>query len=247
MSGRRPRIAIDGPVGAGKSTVARLVAQALGYRYIDSGAMYRALALAAHGEGAVPEQPERILALLESVRICLQPGPAGANLVYVNGREVTEEIRSPEVSQFASQLSEIPAIREHMVALQRQMAQGGGVVMEGRDIQTVVLPDAELKVFLTASPEERARRRYEELRGRGAQTDFDQVLSAIRARDERDSTRRHSPLRAAPDAVHLDTDGLTIEQVVGELLTMLRQRTGGPHGATHDAGSATPPPTAPAP
>lgn len=219
---RRPCIAIDGPVAAGKSTIARLVARALGHSYIDSGAMYRALAWAARQERTGPDQPERVRALLDRVQILLRPGPDQANLVFVNGRDVTDEIRSPEIGQLASQLSEMPEVRKRMVALQQEMTRQGGVVMEGRDIQTVVLPDAEVKIFLTASPEERARRRWRELQARGLEADFDEILADIRARDQRDSTRAHSPLRAAPDAVCLDTDGLTIEQVVERVLAIAR-------------------------
>ena len=221
---RRPCIAIDGPVAAGKSTIARLVARALGYAYIDSGAMYRALSLAARAHSVAPEEPEQVSDLLNTVSIELRPRPDGLNRVFVDGRDVTVEIRAPEVGQLASSLSEIPEVRGRMVALQQEMARAGGVVMEGRDIQTVVLPDAEVKIFLTASPHERARRRCLELRERGFEADLGAVLAEIEARDRRDSTRSHSPLRAAPDAILLDTDGLTIEQVVERILAIVEER-----------------------
>ncbi len=221
---RRPRLAIDGPVGAGKSTIARLVAQRLGYTYIDSGAMYRALAWAARTHGIETDDPSRVAALLDTIDLRLEPQSDGLNRVFVDGREITDDIRSSEISRLSSRLSEIPAVRERMVALQRALASEGGVVMEGRDIQTVVLPTAELKVFLTASAEERANRRWLELRERGFEADLATVLSEICARDARDSNRAHSPLRAAPDAVHLDTDGLTIEEVVEKLLAIARER-----------------------
>jgi len=222
---RRPCIAIDGPVAAGKSTVARLVAAKLGYTYVDSGAMYRALAWAASKRGITANDVRRAVALLDQIEIRLVPRGEGENQVFVNNWDVTGEIRSPEIGQLASQLSGIPEVRERMVALQQAMASRGGVVMEGRDIQTVVLPDAEVKVFLAAPPEERARRRHLELEQRSYTRDFDSVLAEIKARDDRDSSRQHSPLRAAADAVRVDTGGLTIEQVVDQVLSIVRQRT----------------------
>ncbi|MCJ7749715.1 MAG: (d)CMP kinase [Armatimonadetes bacterium] len=224
MSHRRPCIAIDGPVGAGKSTIARLVAQGLGYTYIDSGAMYRALAWAARRDGIGADDQTRVSELVEEVRIRIRPRADGLNQVIVDGDDITSEIRSPEISQLASRLSAMPPVRRRMVALQQDMAREGGVVMEGRDIQTVVLPEAEVKIFLTASAEERARRRWEELRGRGREADLQHVLADIEARDARDTTRADSPLKPAPDAVHVDTDGLTIEQVVAKVLAIAKER-----------------------
>ena len=224
MTPRRPCLAIDGPVGSGKSTVARLVAHRLGFTYVDSGAMYRALAWAARARGIGPAEPERVSQLLDTVDLRLDPQPDGINRVMVSGRDITEEIRSPEIGQLASEFSEMPAVREWMVALQQAMAREGGVVMEGRDIQTVVLPDAEIKIFLIAPAEERARRRWLELRERGFDADLDEVLAEIQARDHRDSNRAHSPLRAADDAVHLDTGGMDIEQVVQRVLEIAGER-----------------------
>lgn len=224
MSHRRPCIAIDGPVGAGKSTIARLVAQGLGYTYIDSGAMYRALAWAARRDGIGADDQTRVSELVEEVRIRIRPRADGLNQVIVNGDDITSEIRSPDIGQLASRLSAMPPVRRRMVALQQDMAREGGVVMEGRDIQTVVLPEAEVKVFLTASVAERARRRWEELRGRGLEADLKQVLADIEARDARDTTRADSPLKPAPDAVHVDTDGLTIEQVAAKVLAIVKER-----------------------
>ena len=224
MSHRRPCIAIDGPVGAGKSTIARLVAQGLGYTYIDSGAMYRALAWAARRDGIGADDQTRVSELVEEVRIRIRPRADGLNQVIVNGDDITSEIRSPDIGQLASRLSAMPPVRRRMVALQQDMAREGGVVMEGRDIQTVVLPDAEVKIFLTASAEERARRRWEELRGRGLEADLQHVLADIEARDARDTTRADSPLKPAPDAVHVDTDGITIEQVVAKVLAIVKER-----------------------
>jgi len=224
VSRRGPCIAIDGPVGAGKSTIARLVAQGLGYTYIDSGAMYRALAWAARRDGIGADDQTRVSELVEEVRIRIRPRADGLNQVIVDGDDITSEIRSPEISQLASRLSAMPPVRRRMVALQQDMAREGGVVMEGRDIQTVVLPEAEVKIFLTASAEERARRRWEELRGRGREADLQHVLADIEARDARDTTRADSPLKPAPDAVHVDTDGLTVEQVVAKVLAIVKER-----------------------
>ena len=230
MSPRRPCIAIDGPVGAGKSTIARLVAGRLGFTYIDSGAMYRALAWAVRKHAVRPAETERVLKLLGGLRIRLEPQPEGANRVLVDDHDVTDEIRTQEIGELASQVSEIPGVRRRMVAFQQEMARAGGVVMEGRDIQTVVLPDAEVKIFLTAPAEERARRRLLELQARQHTASFDTVLAEITGRDQRDSTREDSPLRPAPDAVHVDTGGLTIEQVVERVLEIVRARQGGEPG-----------------
>ena len=226
MRPRGPCIAIDGPVGAGKSTIARLVAQRLDYTYIDTGAMYRGLAWAARRDGLTADDSDPIIHLLQRTDIKLRPRPDGTNEVVVAGEDVTGEIRSPEIGQLASRLSVLPAVRRRLVALQQAMAREGSVVMEGRDIQTVVLPDADVKIFLTAPAEERAHRRWLELRERGREADEQQVLAEIRARDERDSTRQDSPLKPAPDAVHVDTGGLTIEQVVEKILEVVRDRTG---------------------
>jgi len=223
---RRPQIAIDGPVASGKSTIARLVADRLGYTYIDSGAMYRALAWAARERGITRDQKNEAAALARNIAIRLEPVPGGGNRVFVDGAEVTDEIRTLEIGQLASELSAVPAVRERLVAMQQEMAAGGGVVMEGRDIQTVVLPDAEVKIFLTASPEERARRRQLEFEQRGQQVDYEEVLAEIKGRDHRDMNREHSPLRPAPDAVHLDTIGLSIEQVVEKVLAIVKEKCG---------------------
>ena len=228
MSGRRPCVAIDGPVAAGKSTIARVFAQKLGYTYIDSGAMYRALAWAAAQEDVPADSAAGACALLARTDIHLIPQPHGGNRVEVNGRDVTDEIRTLEIGQLASRLSEIPGVREQMVARQQEMARAGGVVMEGRDIQTVVLPDAEVKIFLTASAEARARRRWLELKERGAAADLEQILTGIKERDERDSNRAHSPLRAAAEAVRVDTSDLSIEGVVAAVLEVVRGRLAHP-------------------
>jgi cytidylate kinase len=191
-------IAIDGPAGAGKSTVARALARALGWTYLDSGAMYRAVALAALRGAPTPQRIEL------------------GERVVSDGEDVTEAIRSPEVTAKASEVAADPAVRERLVALQRELIAGGDWVAEGRDIGTVVAPDAEVKVFLTASPQERARRRAEQ-DGRPV----DEVLAEQGARDDRDESREHSPLRAAADAVELDTTGLSVDEVVRLIAAMV--------------------------
>ena len=209
-------IAIDGPAGAGKSTVARALARELGFAYLDSGAMYRCVALAAleRGGGTLPEQPGALGALARELTIAL---PIGSSSVLLNGRDVTDAIRAPEVSEAASAVAADQEVREALVAKQRQLVSSGDWVAEGRDIGTVVAPDAGLKVFLTADARERARRRAAEL---GAEPDT--VLAEQTIRDQRDSTREHSPLQAAPDAVTLDTTGMSIEHVVRRIAGLAR-------------------------
>jgi cytidylate kinase len=199
-------VAIDGPAGAGKSTVARAVADALGFTYLDSGAMYRCVGLAALERGADPAE------VAPALRIEL------GERVTCDGRDVTEAIRTPEVSEAASQAAANPVVREAVVAQQRRIVATGDWVAEGRDIGTVVAPDAAVKVFLTASPEERARRRAEQI---GA--DVATVLQEQTIRDERDTTREHSPLAAAPDAVQLDTTGLTQDDVIARVAALVEQ------------------------
>jgi cytidylate kinase len=198
-------VAIDGPAGAGKSTVARGAARALGFTYLDSGAMYRCVALALLERGGEPAAVARSLAIELGDRVRL------------DGRDVTEAIRAPEVSEAASRVAADPGVREALVAKQRELLHAGDWVAEGRDIGTVVAPDAEVKVFLTASDEERARRRAAEL---GA--DLDTVLAEQALRDERDRSREHSPLEPAPGAVELDTTGLSVEQVVKRVAALAR-------------------------
>ena len=204
-------VAIDGPAGAGKSTVARAVAEALGFRYLDSGAMYRSVALAAAERGVPPAQ------LADSIRIELTGNTQGeSGRVLLDGRDVTSSIRAPEISEAASRAAADPAVRKAMVAEQRRLLEHGDWVAEGRDIGTVVAPDAELKVFLTADPHERARRRAAEL---GA--DVDTVLVEQAIRDERDRVREHSPLVPAPGAVVLDTTGLIVPEAVQRIVALI--------------------------
>jgi cytidylate kinase len=207
-------IAIDGPAGAGKSSVARAVAAALGFTYLDSGAMYRCVALAGLGGGEDLDDDEAMGRLARSLRVELAGGR-----VELDGTDVSAAIRAAETTEAASRVSVHPQVREAMVARQRELIAGGSYVAEGRDIGTVVSPEAPLKVFLTASPEERARRR-------AAQTGQakGEVLAAQRERDERDETRQHSALQAAPDAVEIDTTDLSLSEVVEQVVALARER-----------------------
>ncbi len=209
-------IAIDGPAGSGKSTVAKAVAQRLGMRYLDTGAMYRAIAIAALS-GGIPTDDEDALAAIaldERIRFEQEPGDALPRRVLLGDEDVTEAIRTPEADAAVSAVSRLPRVREAMVAQQRAFAAGHDVVAEGRDIGTVVFPEAELKIFLTASPEERAQRRTAQHSAGGHDVAHAETLDAIRARDHADSTRSVSPLTPAKDAVEIDTTGLGIEEVV---------------------------------
>lgn len=216
-----PIIAIDGPVGAGKSTVAMAVAAALRYRYVDTGAMYRSVAWLAKSQGVDLRDERAVATLARSVSIEFVTAN-GRPRILVNGTDVTDIIRSPEVSDAASVVSAHPAVREGLVAEQRRLGASGGVVMEGRDIGTVVFPDADVKVFLDASPAERARRRYQELVAKGVRVDFESLKRAEEERDRRDTTRAHSPLRRAEDAVVIDTTGLTVEEIVNRIVQLAR-------------------------
>jgi cytidylate kinase len=224
---KRLTIAIDGPAGAGKSTTARLVAYEMGFVYVDSGAMYRALAWKCIADGIPYDNPEAVLSVCNSLEISFEPALEGSDTqrVFVGGVDVTDLIRTSEVSNVASATSVYPDVRDILVAYQREIGLAGGVVMEGRDIGTVVLPDAEVKVFLTASLEERARRRYVELEQKGTVgLTLKRVRAEIAERDERDSTRAISPLMPASDAVVIDSEALTARQVVETILDLCSAR-----------------------
>ena len=225
----RPRglvVAIDGPSGAGKSTAGRAVADRLGYVFLDTGAMYRALALAALREGIPLDDAPSVAALAGRVGLDLQPGGA----VILDGEDVTSALRTQEVGAAASRVSVHPSVRRQMVARQREMGQAGGVVMDGRDIGTAVFPDADVKFYVDAHPRQRAMRRHEELAQRGLPSDLDTIEREIRERDHADSTRAESPLTRAADAIHLDTTELGLEEVVRRMLERVeavsRQRAG---------------------
>jgi cytidylate kinase len=212
--GSRPNVAIDGPAGAGKSTVAKRVARELGFLYIDTGAMYRALTLKALRHGADLDDREALERLAAVTSVDLAHGADGVLTVLLDGEDVTEEIRNPAVSRCVSLVARVPAVRKRLVELQRAMAMEGGVVMEGRDVGTVVLPDASVKVFLTASAGERARRRKEELTAKGYMVEQRQIEEEILERDRLDTSREINPLVPAPDADIIDCSSLTVEQVV---------------------------------
>lgn len=210
-------IAIDGPAGAGKSTVAQQVAKRLAYLYIDTGSMYRALAWAVLNNRVPIDDEAAVSGLLRESEIRLER-ERDSQRVFWNGQDITDQIRTPEVSQYASIVASYPSVREQMLVLQRHMAAGGNVVMDGRDIGTHVLPDADVKIFLTASTRERAERRLKELLAKGHQTDLATLEAEIAERDKRDMEREAAPLRQADDAVLVDTTGLTIDQVVERIL-----------------------------
>lgn len=215
-------VAIDGPAGAGKSTVAQLAAKKLGYTYIDTGAMYRAVAWKVLQQGGAVTD-ERILAVIPAIDVDLSY-ENGHTTVRVDGQDVTGEIRTPEVSHIVSKVAALGPVREKMVDLQRKMAARGGVLMDGRDIATNVLPNAEVKIYLTASIEERAQRRYKELCGKGMAVNLTDIQHDIAARDKADMEREISPLVKADDAVLLDTTGLTIDEVVAKILEMVGEK-----------------------
>ena len=211
-------ITIDGPAGAGKSTVARELARRLGFRFLDTGSMYRAVALAAVQRSHDWNDPEALVRLARQLQIELNE-----ERLLVDGQDVTRAIRTSAITAVTHYAASNPGVREHLVELQRSAAAGKNVVTEGRDQGTVVFPDAECKIFLTASPEERARRRQADLGARGEATEFETVLADQVRRDESDSTRTVGPLRPAPDAIHVSTDGLSSEQVVDRLEALARR------------------------
>lgn len=218
-------IAIDGPAGSGKSTVAKLVAEAMGFHYLDTGAMYRAVAWRALSLGVSPEDEAAVVAIAESdvVRFAHEPGESLPSRVFIAEKDVTDAIRSPEVDDAVSSVARLPKVRAAMVAQQRHLSEGEDIVVEGRDIGTVVFPDAELKVYLTATPEERARRRALQQARSGLEVDAQEVHDSIVRRDEADSSRAVAPLAAADDAVILDTTGLSVEQVIERIASLAQQ------------------------
>jgi len=205
-------VAIDGPAGAGKSTLSRLVAQRLGYTLVDTGALYRAVALRARQRGVSWDDGPVLGALASELRLCFVDG-----MLEVDGERPGDALRTPEISQGASRVSAHPAVRAALLGVQRDMGREGGVVLEGRDIGTVVYPDAEVKVFLVATDEERARRRLAELVARGERASLEEVLEEMRVRDRRDSEREAAPLRMAEGAVRVDSTGRTLDELVEEL------------------------------
>ncbi len=215
-------IAIDGPAGAGKSTIAKMAAKQLGFTYIDTGAMYRAVAWRVLQEYVPPVSTQQIISVLSDIDIQLGYDGSGSMTVEVNGTDVSKAIRTPEVTALVSQAAAVPEVRRKLVDLQRKMAQRGHVLMDGRDIGTCVLPDADLKIYLTASADERARRRARELQAKGYDVDTKKIKSDIIARDKADSERKVSPLRRADDAVLLDTTDMTIDEVLCAIINLAK-------------------------
>ena len=213
-------IAIDGPSGAGKGTVARAIAEQLGYRHVDSGAMYRAIGWKAIETGVPLDQEDAVAALAARSRMTVAP-----TAVTIDGTDVTRAIRTPEIDRAAAAVARLPRVRTVLVERQRQMGEGGGIIMEGRDIGTVVFPDADVKIYLDAAPEERARRRAADPAHSGPVA-VTEVATALTARDELDRTRAASPLYAAPDAIVVDTTGKSVDEVVKDVLMIVRLKTG---------------------
>ncbi len=215
-------IAIDGPAGAGKSSIARAAAANLGFIYVDTGALYRTVALASLKQGYQPSEKEKIVAMLPTIKVTMG-FVEGEQRVFLNDEDVSEDIRLPEVSGAASLVSAIPEVRQFLFDLQRDMAKTNDVLMDGRDIGTVVLPDAQLKIFLTASPEERARRRYEQIKDKNDVT-YEEVLKDLNLRDYQDTHRDIAPLKQADDAVLLDTTNMSFDEVVEAIEKLAKER-----------------------
>lgn len=216
-------IAIDGPAGAGKSSVAKVLAARLHYLYIDTGAMYRAFTWALLQKNAAPDDEKAVQELLDTLDIRLEP-LADLCRVFVNDTEVTDAIRTQAVSSHVSAVAALPAVREKLVELQRKMAAGGGVILDGRDIGTVVLPKADLKVFLTASVESRARRRYLEMQEKGSSETYADIAKSIQQRDDMDTHRAVSPLKKAADAIVVDNSDLDLQQTADAILALIKGR-----------------------
>lgn len=222
LENKRLIIAIDGPSGAGKSTVGKALAKRLGYLYIDTGAMYRAVALTIKRSGIALEDEQALNSLLSSLHLSF--GNHEENRLYCNGEDVTQAIRTPEISRLASNISRIKVVREAMVGLQREMGKGGGVVLEGRDIGTVVFPDADLKFYLDAAPEERGRRRHKEWLEKGVRVEFEKTLQEVIERDQNDMNRSLSPLKKAEDAILIDSTHRSVEEIVKEMCHIIDEK-----------------------
>lgn len=217
-------VAIDGPSGAGKSTLAKAAAAALGICYVDTGAIYRTIGYGVYCRGIDPSDAAAVAAVLPDMQLEMRYDQAGLQRMMLAGEDVTDQIRLPEMSRYASTVSAIPAVRDFLLELQREQARRHSVIMDGRDIGTVVLPGADVKIFLTASPEDRARRRFDELRKRGQEADYDTVLRDIILRDEHDTRRSAAPLRQAEDALLVDTTGNSLDESLDVLLETIKER-----------------------
>lgn len=219
-------VAIDGPAGAGKSTIARRVAAQLGLIYVDTGALYRAIGLYALEQGADPREQAQVEPLLSQLNLELCFSQEQGQRVLLNGRDVSEAIRQPEVSMAASQVSALPPVRAYLLEQQRDLARKQNVIMDGRDIGTVVLPQAQVKIFLSANPRERALRRWKEYKEKGQNLDFETVLADVERRDRQDQERAIAPLRPAEDAQLLDSSKLSFEETVEAVLAIIKERVG---------------------
>lgn len=217
-------IAIDGPSGAGKSTLAKLCAEKLGFIYVDTGAIYRTVGLAVKNSGIGSKDEPAVSALLPSIKISMCHDENGLQRMLLNGRDVSDDIRMPEISIYASDVSAIASVRAFLLDMQRSLAAENSVIMDGRDIGTVVLPEADLKIFLTADASERAQRRFEELALRGVKTSYEDVFNDIVYRDTNDSSRQTAPLRPADDAVIVDTTGNTLHESFETLCKLIQER-----------------------
>ena len=224
MSEKHYAVAVDGPSGAGKSTLAKAIARELRIMYVDTGAIYRVIGLAAFRKGVEPKDVAAVTAMLPELEIGMKHGDDGLQRMYLNGEDVTGDIRLPEISMYASAVSALPPVRAFLLEMQRKLAREQSVIMDGRDIGTVVLPDAEVKIFLTASPEIRAKRRFLELEQRGTSKLYDEVLAELKERDYNDSHRDIAPLAQAEDAALVDTSDLDFEQSKQLLLKTIREK-----------------------
>ena len=216
-------IALDGPAGAGKSSIAKRAAKALDYIYVDTGALYRTIGLAATRKGVEPVASPEVEALLSEITVDLTFNDQGEQIVLLNGEDVSGFIRTPEASMMASKISAIPSVRAYLLDLQRNMAKTHNVIMDGRDIGTVVLPDAQVKIFLTASPEARATRRYKELIEKGMDVKYDDILQDVITRDYNDTHRETAPLKPAEDSITVDTTELDFEQSVEKIISVIKE------------------------
>lgn len=219
------RVALDGPGGAGKSTVAKIIAAKMGYVYVDTGALYRTVGLYAMEKGVSKDDESGIIALLDTIDVRLTY-ENGEQHVFLNGSDVGGRIRTPDASMYASAVSKLPEVRAYLLDLQKKIAEKGGVVMDGRDIGTVIMPDAEIKVFLTATPEERARRRLKELLEKGENVTFEEVFNDMQQRDKNDSERETAPLKPADDAVMFVNDGYDAEASADYIIDLIRKKCG---------------------
>ena len=216
-------IALDGPAGAGKSSIAKRAAKALDYIYVDTGALYRTIGLAATRKGVEPKPSTEVEKLLSEITVDLTFNDKGEQIVLLDGEDVSGLIRTPEASMMASKISAVPSVRAYLLDLQRNMAKSHNVIMDGRDIGTVVLPDAKVKIFLTASPEARAQRRYKELCEKGMDVKYEDILNDVITRDYNDSHRKTAPLKPAEGCVMVDTTELDFEQSVEKIISLIKE------------------------